>query len=46
MDLFACCENRTKLRYVGQTAYAASTHAHFWYMIYIGIRLVLFLNKT
>jgi len=28
MDLFTCCDNGIKLCYVGQTAYAACTHAH------------------
>jgi hypothetical protein len=29
MDLFTCCDNRTKLCYVDQTAYAARTYAHY-----------------
>jgi hypothetical protein len=26
MELFTCCDNTTKLCYVGQTAYSARTH--------------------
>ena len=28
MDLFTCCDNRNKLCYMAQTAYAARTHAN------------------